>query len=567
VKFENYRRIIDGYYVVNTSTYARYQGVSFPKMSAGDKLVFNLTGDDTTNTNYDIGEFIFNSGQYSPTNNQQALTNVTGVISGKKLLYTMQNDANVVICLSREFTVTIQKQLGTVKEEIEELNGRMSSAESEISSLMPTQPYIAEAEEATKDAQAYPADLKLAVFSDPHTWNRTTYQVLDEINKLGTIDFVAGLGDFQPYDTTAVKAESMLSLAKMMSVSGRNLGLYVVGNHDIVPNSSYVNNGTYSDETALSKNNVFDCFERQLNGKAVFDEDNPYGGYYYVDFSASKIRVIVLNTSDIWNSAGTITKHYKQAMTIQQAQVDWFMSKALDFSNVQNKVDWGVLVLNHNIINTENLGAVIYPILIAFKNGESINTSVTLNTAYGSEEKDVITIVHDFSEQGSMDVIASLEGHTHVYREYPIDTPTIGTRQLRTVTFDADNKTFNQNYQKEFSSLQAGDYYVEASHVILPFTLSNNYTNVILKYKGYGISSLRQAAFTIVDANSGDVLLQFDATEGTPSAGATELTGFVTDQPDGTAETETCYIVGVDRSNRILHIVPYGHGTEKTVNY
>jgi hypothetical protein len=334
-----------------------------------------------------------------------------------------------------------------------------------------------------------------------------------------------------------------------------------------VPNSSYVNNGTYSDETALSKNEVFDCFNRHLNRVAVFDEGNPYGGYYYVNFSASKIRVIVLNTSDIWNSAGTITKHYKQAMTIQQAQVDWFMNKALDFSNVQNKEDWGVLVLSHNLVNTENLSNVIIPILVAFKNGEAINTSVTLNTAYGSEEKDVISIVHDFTQQGSIDVIGSLEGHTHVYREYPTNTPTIGARQVREVTFDADNKTFNQKYFKEFDSLPAGDYYVEASHVILPFTLSNNYTNVILKYKGYGISSLREATFAIVDANSGDVLLQFGATEGTPSAGATELTGFVTDQPDGTAETETCYIVGVDRSDRILHITPYGHGTEKTVNY
>ena len=74
-----------------------------------------------------------------------------------------------------------------------------------------------------------------------------------------------------------------------------------------------------------------------MEEKSVFDDDNPFGGYYYKDYNMAKIRVIVLNTTDTYfrgTEGEPIISPFTQL--VQQKQLDWLSTRALNFSDKNN---------------------------------------------------------------------------------------------------------------------------------------------------------------------------------------------------------------------------------------
>ncbi|MCT9857005.1 hypothetical protein P4668_07260 [Priestia megaterium] len=94
------------------------------------------------------------------------------------------------------------------------------------------------------------------------------------------------------------KNQSLEDLNKMKRIlSDTHLPL-VKGNHD--DNSYYVRdtkNSTTADRITEKewKENVDDLSQSKL----ITDEDNPLGAYYYKDINDVKVRIIVLNSTDV----------------------------------------------------------------------------------------------------------------------------------------------------------------------------------------------------------------------------------------------------------------------------
>lgn len=101
--------------------------------------------------------------------------------------------------------------------------------------------------------------------------------------------------------------------------------------------------------------------------------------YYYMDFPAKGIRVIMLNSTD-----GEFTKGYSERAIFSERQVEWFRERAL-------KTDYSVLVMMH------------IPLLPHFPGNDSSNSI--------NREK-VLAAVEEFIAAGGK-FIAYLYGHTH----------------------------------------------------------------------------------------------------------------------------------------------------------
>ena len=154
---------------------------------------------------------------------------------------------------------------------------------------------------------------------------------------------------------------------------------------------------------------------RQLKGLASFDSANPYSSYYYVDFEQDKIRVICIDTVNppvIINDV--VAYNPVESLFIDQAQVNWLISDALNFTSKTDRADWGVLFFSHVSPsasmqqNIKNAAAVEY-LLKAFKDGAAINQSYP----YVSDNNFDLTITADFTTQGAMDCICFINGHGH----------------------------------------------------------------------------------------------------------------------------------------------------------
>lgn len=124
----------------------------------------------------------------------------------------------------------------------------------------------------------------------------------------------------------------------------------------------------------------------RLPANAVLNPNDPYGGYFYVDYDKEKIRVIVVNLYTIADDR----------FNLSNTELDFLANNALTLP--QDKSDYGVIVFSHYInYNLRHL-------LMAFINGNT----------YTSDEYVTPEFTKDFSEQGPKTLIACIHGHTHL---------------------------------------------------------------------------------------------------------------------------------------------------------
>lgn len=246
--------------------------------------------------------------------------------------------------------------------------------------------------------------------TDTHTRFNTMHFVstIAEASKYINLDFIAHGGDF--IDGFGVKDGDLKRIEEVMvTVNDRKTTPFLFCNGDHDDNNFY----------ARDNGNTPDLYIKDIelyNRTTRFSERNVVVGsrekqYYYLDNEVSKVRTIVVNTTDIpkdeLNPDGTRKYNEFNNKAYSNEQLNWIAHTALNFSNKETPSDWGVVILGHiagdSMVTNSN---VLNSILTAYNNGTSYIDSGT--TQYGDWSINV-----DFSNQGQGDFIAFFMGHLH----------------------------------------------------------------------------------------------------------------------------------------------------------
>lgn len=257
---------------------------------------------------------------------------------------------------------------------------------------------------------------------------------MGELQNLVNVDFVANMGDFvignEEKDTTV---SSLTKLIEKLDLESNAPVLKVRGNHD--DNGWYTYGkygGSNKPDEIINDKEWHDIALSDMPDNYVFDKNNPYGGYGYIDHEASKIRVFVLNSSDIpyvLNDDGSYRYNSYTGHAFSDYQLD-FVANALYFSDKENPNDWAALFLMHVPLDTSNFDnerfgdkdalirghEYMLSIINAYKNGTSFKASGNINNvSFPSDRAEdfPVSVDVDYSQKGCGEVIAFFSGHTH----------------------------------------------------------------------------------------------------------------------------------------------------------
>ncbi len=288
--------------------------------------------------------------------------------------------------------------------------------------------------------------LTLAMMSDAHYCGHDRVPQPEKLETAGAmarlsgyldVDALVNLGDMVPGNEE--KEKTLEDIKQLMEATERNAQcpvLYVRGNHD--------DNGWYSREEdgypgVGSPDQIMDHDEwyQQAFGSAsayvVTDSNNPTGGYGYFDHEDSKIRVFLLNTSDIpyiLQEDGTYRYNAYECNAFSNAQLN-FVARSLLFEDKEVPNDWAAMFLMHvpmdtSVLNGYRFGAAntlirgytqMLSIIDAYRKGISYSfTGSVYDNASGIElaEHFQVSVSGDYTSKGCGDVIAFVNGHTHI---------------------------------------------------------------------------------------------------------------------------------------------------------
>lgn len=240
--------------------------------------------------------------------------------------YTIPNKGYIRILIT-------VKSLPTTPSDVEDFELTMTSALYKRNGVTTLHnDYVKETSRVIDESLNIPADLRLLLFADPHSFAPHRYLKYDEIMNRGVIDYSVGLGDYVDYKDrptiygiTQAEAKLMTRelLLKSITRAGRDANrIYVTGNHDVSMAPGAAAGSSHVDMTLYPKES-FDMLYRHLkaNSGAVFDTEKPLGGYFYIDDEVSKIRMIVLNSSEIVREVPELPELPKTLSEEQIAQI------------------------------------------------------------------------------------------------------------------------------------------------------------------------------------------------------------------------------------------------------
>lgn len=228
---------------------------------------------------------------------------------------------------------------------------------------------------------------------------------LESIGRMVGCDFITNLGDNcsgNRYDgnTNDYNASVYLMDSLYASIAGQT-NFTLIGNHD------QTNNSTVAQHELLCANNDYDVFGTT--------KARSYG---YKDFTAKKVRVIGLNTSDYWNIGGGYALSYEQKD---------FLMRALDLSGKSDASQWQIVILSHIPLDypstdssNYNAGADVKAILDAYVNGTT--ATITVNSTYASANNETPSgyatysggkLVYNYSGKNAAKIVGDFHGHVH----------------------------------------------------------------------------------------------------------------------------------------------------------
>lgn len=146
---------------------------------------------------------------------------------------------------------------------------------------------------------------------------------------------------------------------------------FIKGNHD--------NNHAVSSDNSFVKYQYNMMFKNNENG-AVFNESDPFGGYYYIDNPVLKVRIIILN------AFYSYTEH--SDLNFGEIQKSWLYNTALNTDDLDG---YSVLIFSHHYTNN----CEIVDILKAFNDK---------GTTYGD---------YTFDANSTAKFVGIIHGHNH----------------------------------------------------------------------------------------------------------------------------------------------------------
>lgn len=209
-----------------------------------------------------------------------------------------------------------------------------------------------------------------------------------DISNEGILDLSINAGDLY-YGTWKNRNEGKVNL-KYIKLLFSNIKiplLYARGNHDC--------NIKNNPEEAISNEDYYNIMLKQLEGEVIFNDEEPYGGYYYKDLEKQKIRVCVLNAFN--------GENYQYIFG--DTQLEFIATNMLNFEEKENPEEWQVIFFTHTIESSEAHQDSVedkekfYEIITAYKNASTVEIN---------DEK------VDYSKQGEGTVIAIISGHHHM---------------------------------------------------------------------------------------------------------------------------------------------------------
>ena len=294
-----------------------------------------------------------------------------------------------------------------------------------------------------------PSTLTLTMMSDVHYCSHDSAAQSEKLKTVGqmarlsqyvAVDAMVNLGDHVAGNEE--KEKTVEDLEALLTATGQNAKCPVYhlrGNHD--------DNGWYSREEdgypgTGTPGEMIDNDEwyRLAFGTAadhiVTDSENPTGGYGYFDHEASKIRVFLLNTSDIpyvLEKDGSYRYNAYECMAFSSAQLN-FVANALQFAEKETPNDWAAMFLMHVPMDTMldsslagyRFGVANIPvrgyiqllsIIGAYRKGISYTFTGSINASSAKNELAEhfqAAVDVDYSAKGCGDVIAFVSGHTHI---------------------------------------------------------------------------------------------------------------------------------------------------------
>ena len=229
-------------------------------------------------------------------------------------------------------------------------------------------------------------------------------RTLSLMEKLTMIDAAAMLGDYtasgHSYSIDHIKADF-----EYVRDTFGDLGDFPVawirGNHEI---------NYYADaERPTTNDELYEYIDSNSRGLTV-DPANPKGGYGYIDFPDNKIRMIFLNTSDVYTEYSFVKGEDAPALGVSSAQLRWLAGTALDFSDKANAAKWGIIINSHAPLDyTKDITRLLL-ILEAYREGGSGSIEYTLEGSFYS-------IRYDFGYSARAEIICSIHGHIHNFKQ------------------------------------------------------------------------------------------------------------------------------------------------------
>ena len=220
------------------------------------------------------------------------------------------------------------------------------------------------------------------------------------------VDAVATLGDNIPHGEST---ESTLASGHrwfkeineiLRMTEGEGIAMFrTPGNHDRMGGNDSDGNAT----EPIPDNAIFAYIGGYNRGCILGDVP---GGWGYQDFESYKLRVIVLNTSEV-EGRGRFSEYSGFHMSTKQ--YNWLID-TLDMSDKADATDWQILVLSHHraddYAESVDGGYMLPNILHAYRTGGSFSATRT---------EDGATISCDFAGKNQAGLIGNIHGHHHAY--------------------------------------------------------------------------------------------------------------------------------------------------------
>lgn len=248
-------------------------------------------------------------------------------------------------------------------------------------------------------------DALIPAMTDIHAYSYEPWAVINYMADSGAADVAVTLGDniVDHFDTKAEAVNFMRDrFGAQFKFATKAPMLSAVGNHDTNP----VNSSDISDGSKMLHPDELYTLMRSRNTPGILS-GKCYGFY---DIENAKIRVIILNTSDIYDTDGTPLCNGNNT-AVQQEQFDWFCDVALDFSGKDDADEWAVITMSHDRLSVVGgTGNPFATVITAFTTGTS-------GTATGSRTLDghtfTLSKAVNYSSQGAVEYIGHICGHYH----------------------------------------------------------------------------------------------------------------------------------------------------------